>query len=376
MLFDFPPFSIIFIITGILGLIYAIVFLFRPAGPGKIPFVFLLIAGAWWAICRSFEAGGVDIATKIFWGKMEYFGIVNTGVMWLAFALDFTGSEWWKRPRNLVLLFIIPVITLVAAWTNQWHGLIWSDIYFSPDSPLVLVWEHNIGFWIYDTYAYIVIIAGIFILCRAAVKSRGILRRQLITVLAGFIIPVAGNIVYICGLSPVKGLDLTPFALLITGAFYAVTIFRLRFMDIIPVARVTLVESMPDGILVIDNDDHVVYINPAAAGILGVDKQQVEGKRLDAVCPKLDMIDPSGMPAINTEIFLENSGPTIYLDISVTAIRDSKNKNNGRLVVMRNITGRRVMEQTLRESESRYSTLVEQSNNPKGRVPRAEPVGE
>ncbi len=304
----------------------------------------------------------MDLATKIFWGRMEYFGIVTTGVMWFAFALDFTGSEWWKRSRNLALLCFIPVLTLVGVWTNQWHGLIWRNIYFSPDSSVVLVWEHGIGFWIYDTYIYVLILLGIAIFVKAALKARGIMRSQLVTILGGILVPVAGNVTYVLGFSPVKGLDLTPFCFLITGGLYAVTIFRLRFMDIIPAARVKLVEHLPDGIIVISHENYIVDMNPAAARLMNVEKQFASGKRLDAVSPKLDLIQSSERAFVNTELEYDSAGSKIFLDVNVMPLTDSQKHLTGRLIVLRDITMRRRMEQKLRESESRYSALVEQSN--------------
>jgi PAS domain S-box-containing protein len=362
MLFNFPLFSIAFVVGGVLGLVFAVVLLFRPSAPGKLPFTIFLLAISVWTICRTFEAGGVDFATKVFWGKMMLLGTVNSGVMWFCFAQDYTGSGWWKRPRNLALLYVIPVATLAVIWTNQWTGWMWGRIYFSPDNNSVLVWEHNFWFYLYGTYEYVIIAVGTLMLWRSALKREGRYRRQVVTITLGIIFPVICNLIYVFGFSPIKGLDLTPFGFLISGTIYIVTIFRLGFLDIVPVARVTLVENLPDGILVVNSDNHIVDINPSAVRLLGLANLPVLGKRLGEVCPKLDMYHAAQGSTTQTESVFDVQGASIYLSISVTPIKEDKNNITGRLIVLRDITQRRLMEQTLRESESRYAALVEQSN--------------
>jgi PAS domain S-box-containing protein len=363
MLFNFPPFSIVFIIGSLIGLIFSVVILLRPPAPGKVPFTLFLIAITFWTICRTLEAGAVDYGIKVFWGKLMFLGTVNSGVMWLSFALDYTGSTWWKRPRNLALLYLLPVATLVVIWTNQWTGWFWSDIYFSPFSSFILMWEHNFWFWIFGVYEYLVLAIGILILWKSSLKKKKVLRRQIWTITLGMIFPIAGNIIYAFGQSPVKGLDLTPFGFLIAGTIYFVTIFRFRFMDLVPVARSALVENLPDGILVTNSENQVADVNPAAARLLDLSKSAVIGKKLNEVCPNLDLkFADNGRGAVQTEIAFEKPDAIRYLNISVAPIRDNNNDVTGRLIVLRDITQRRIIEQTLRESESRYSTLVEQSN--------------
>jgi PAS domain S-box-containing protein len=361
MLFDFPYFSIVFIVVGFLAVIFAIEILLRPPSPGKIPFVIFLLGIAEWTIARTLEAGALDFADKVFWGRVMFFGSANTGVMWLAFSQDFSGSTWWKRPRNLILLYIVPCITWLVLWVGAWQSLIWTDIYPSPGtSGAILIYEHGPMFYAYGLYEYALVLIGVFILWRFVLHRQGIYRRQITALLIGTLFPVVGNVIYVLGFSPVRGLDLTPFGFAIAGSVYAVTIFRFRFLDLVPVARGALVENMPDGILVLDNESRIVDLNPAAEKLMGLRKASASGRRLEAIWPRLEIISSAIEPGTSTETALGD--PKRYLEISVTWLRSSDNSASGKLVVLRDITDRRNMEQTLRESELRYSALVEQSN--------------
>ena len=68
---------------------------------------------------------------------------------------------------------------------------------------------------------------------------------------------------------PIPGLDPTPFAFTLSGLLLFVGLFRFRLLDLMPVARATLVESLLDGVLVVDARGRIVDLNPAAWRLLG-----------------------------------------------------------------------------------------------------------
>src|SRR5260370_17046042 len=82
----------------------------------------------------------------------------------------------------------------------------------------------------------------------------------LIAVLA----PWVGNALTAFGLSPFPDLDLTPFAFMISGLAIAWSLFRFRLLDILPIARETVFESMSDAVIVVDEQNRIVDLNLAA----------------------------------------------------------------------------------------------------------------
>ncbi len=72
------------------------------------------------------------------------------------------------------------------------------------------------------------------------------------------------NIVYVLQIDAVEKLDLTPLSLAIAGIFYAFSIFRYHFLDVNTLARSALVEQVPEGILVLNAENIIIDMNPAA----------------------------------------------------------------------------------------------------------------
>lgn len=77
--------------------------------------------------------------------------------------------------------------------------------------------------------------------------------------------------------TPDPRIDLKILGLAFTGIAYALALFRFRMFHLIPIARGTLVEQIPEGMLVLDLKRRIVDLNPAAEKILGVAAVRARG---------------------------------------------------------------------------------------------------
>jgi PAS domain-containing protein len=94
----------------------------------------------------------------------------------------------------------------------------------------------------------------------------------------GALLPLVGNLLHLVGAVPVPGLDLGPFAFAVSCFVMAVGLFRYRLLDLAPVARRAILESMREGIIVVDDRERVVEINPAARQMLALSDTDVIGR--------------------------------------------------------------------------------------------------
>lgn len=341
MAFDFPPFSLVFLFGSILTTFVAIVVWMRRPAPGAVPLTAFMLCIAWWLFARTLEAGAIDYSIKVFWGKTEFFGIAGIGILWTFFAMDYTGSTWWRRPRNYILLTLLPVAAHCVIWTNQFHHTFWTRIYHS-ETPAILVWEHGWLFWIFWGCQYAAIIYGIGLLLKFVFKKKGIYRSQFILLFCGTLLPLIGNIIYVFGLSPVQGLDLTPFVFVIAGVFYALSIFRYHLMNPVTVARSKLIENLPDGILVLDAKGNIADINAAGERIIDERRLNLIGKPAGQIWSKWppEIINIKSFEA-RAEIITDSPRGNRYFDINSIPLRNNREKTIGRLILLRDITGRR-----------------------------------
>lgn len=155
------PYFILLLIAGALSLSLAFFAWRRRTSPGATPLVFLMVAAAVSQIGYAFELASSEESTKVLWAKVEYLGIVTVPTAWVAFTLEYTRRGHWLTRRNLALLATVPVVTLLLAWTNEAHSLIWKDVRLeSTGSFSVAEFVHGGWFWAFGAYSYLLLVLG------------------------------------------------------------------------------------------------------------------------------------------------------------------------------------------------------------------------
>jgi len=343
----------------ILCLILAFFVWVRRVKPGGRIFGWLMLSLAVWSFMAALEDGSLDYSFKITCSKISYLGIGSTPALMLMFAMEFSRQNNWLKPYKLALLWIIPIISVGMAFTNERHLLLWSSVVPSPGTQGgLLIYNHGLYFWVHLTYSYVCLLTSTFLLVRAALTYPRKYRSQVIIVLIASLIPWIGNIIYVFGFSPVAGLDLTPLSFTLMAVIVAWSIFRFRLFNLVPIARDQVVESMQDGVVVLDNKNLILDVNQAAANLVNKEHDTLLGKPIQEVLsyyPKI-LEKYQGVEDSRDELVLEGE-TTRILDIRVTALRDQRGEANGRLFVLHDITQSKKIENEEREQRKLAEAL-------------------
>jgi diguanylate cyclase (GGDEF)-like protein/PAS domain S-box-containing protein len=328
--------------------------------PGGISLVLLLVAIVEWVFGTAIELAAVTIPAKIFWAKVEYFGTVSAPLLYFIFALTYSRGEKQPSLNKIAPLWLIPAITLVLVWTNDYHFLIWNSFTPSPAGHHLIIYGHGPWFWIFVTYSYVLMLVAALILIRTALRLPSSYRRQTIAILFSSITPWLGNLVYISGLSPFPGLDLTPLAFAVTGLILFLGVGRFRLFELMPVAREALIENMGDGVMVLDGQHHVVDVNPAASKLLGIPINKMIGQSAETVFARWPELISRFLDVSEAETEVEVQGERhqktsssgyCSIDLRIKPLLNRSGKLSGRLLVFRDVTARKNIEQALRVQE-------------------------
>jgi signal transduction histidine kinase len=305
------------------------------------PFSALALASAFWAFVYAIELVNGDPSTKFVWTRIRYVGIDMAPVAWLAFAAQLAGRGKWLSRRNLILLCVIPVISILLMWTNPWHGLMWASFQLAYVGPLT-VFDTHYGpwFWVSWAYAYALLFSGSVLLLRTFLRLPQTYRSQLSVLLLAVVAPWISNALTVMGVTRV---DFTPFAFAISGLGFFWGILRLQLFDVIPVARDTVIESLSDGVLVLDAQNRLVDYNPAAWRLLGHKTPKLIGQPAAHLLPALDGRIPD-----KAEITLPIGAEEHFFELSSSPLYSQSRRLHGHVVILHDITERRQAEQKIR----------------------------
>ena len=266
-----------------------------------------------------------------------------------------------------MLVWIVPVVTLLLVATNEQHHLHWSaiDEVMTPLGRRLVYQRRHLVLGARRPTATSSILIGTATLVRGLRRFPPPYRRQTALIILGAIVPWIGNLLYLSRALPVTGLDLTPIAFTVSGACFTFGIYRYRLFGLVPVARDMVVDSMDDGVIVLDAQRRLVDLNAAAERYTGCIDASL-GRPIDEVVAwwteAVDEDRPlaEGQPAI---VKVE-PGPR-YFEVKVSAVRDSQRRFVGWLVIIHDVSNRRrneaeryAFERRLQEQQKSESLMV------------------
>ena len=271
------------VLAGVCSLSLATYAWSRRERNGAVALVILLLGVAVWCLAYAAELSSSSLWGKVLWAKAQYLGIVVVPVGWFTFVVQYTGGERWLRLRTVAWLAVVPAATLLLAWTNELHHLIWVQIGLSEQVGGLTAWRatYGWGFWVHTVYSYAMLLLGALILVQVLVRSPRFYGRRVSLLLLSAALPWVGNLLSVFGLVSLP-LDLTPLGFAGAGVLLLLALFRVRLLDVSLVARDTVVESIADGLLVLDDQDRVIDLNPAAERMLGCPGPEMVGQPLEA----------------------------------------------------------------------------------------------
>lgn len=339
------PYTLPLILAGIVALALSVFAARHRRLRGAQAFVWFCLAAAEWTITYALEINSTDLQAKIFWARIEYLGITLGPLCWLAFTVYYTGREARLSRWVWALLGVIPLTTLVLMFTNDAHGLVWRSISLDTSGPFPTLYPvYGVWFWVHTAYSYLCVLVGSVLLLTGLVDARQFYRRQRLALLVGIATPWIGNILYITKLGPVPGLDITPFASTITAIFVALALFSFRLLDLVPVARRAMMDSMSDAVIALDTQNRVLDLNKAAGRMIGMAPGTAIGRTAGQIFGNHgDLLERfRDVREGRTEIVRKTaSGDLRHFELQISPLRDVVGEFSGRLVTLHDITERK-----------------------------------
>lgn len=343
-------FAAILIANAFAALAIALILIRRPKKTGRNSMSFLLFGLFIWSFAYAMITLSPTLEGKIFWLVIENIGILSVPVHWFFFSLKYARIDAWltRRPAQ-ALFWVIPAVSFALLASGHWFHLYYSSVQFASSVGGPLIISRGPFYYPAFIHAYALMLGGMAVLLWRFIRSRHTYRRQMPYLTGAVLIPFIVNLIYQFnpGVLPFfdAPVDMTPLSFTITAILLATSIFGLRLFDLIPIARDTVMEHIPEMVFVLDVNDRVLDANVMAQNFLGKDVDEIVGRdplEVFKAWPQL----------LNRFFWMERSreeieipgDPPRTLEVIVTPIYNRFNLLEGRAIVAYDITERKALE--------------------------------
>lgn len=329
MSWSISGFALLIFGSGLLTILIGLAASRERPDPMAWPIALLMFAVAGWAIPHAISLGYTDTNTIAFWHRVRYPGTVLAPVAYLVIALRYAGYDRLLTRRVYGLLAVVPLLTIIAVWTNSIHRLFWQSLDTAViDGATVFIPEFGPLYWVNLGYLYLVTLIGLYLFGERIVRAGPVYRKQALVMFIAAITPLLTNVAMQLGIGPDPMVDLTTTSLAISGAMFALALFHFDLLEVRPVARDRLVEDLDDGVIVVGPDGRIRDFNPTAAEIL-------EGVRIDRPA---DEIFPPDLSSDGGELVKETQSGTRRYRTRSTPLTDGHGNEIGQIIYMNDIT--------------------------------------
>ncbi len=342
MAWRFSPYAVPLFASAVL-LLGIIVLTWRErAAKGARPLIILSLATMLYVGGYAFELSGTTLDWVMFWIRIEYIGIACVPFALLALILLYTGHERFLTPLNVTVMAVIPMMTIVFAWTSGYHDWLWRDMHMEAyGRQWLFAFSTGPWYWVNVTEVWAMIAVGLIVLVPIFVREQGIYRTQSGLMLLALSFPMIAYTLYLAGVFSIP-IDVTAYSLALTSIVMAWMVLNNQFLDLMPVARQAVLDNLPDAVIVVDAQSRVVHLNPTAQSLIGPQAAAQVGKPFSLILPEqLTGVLESAPEVRSHEVPFIQNGETHCWDVRLSPLMNRFGDSDGSLVVLRDISERK-----------------------------------
>jgi diguanylate cyclase (GGDEF)-like protein/PAS domain S-box-containing protein len=336
----------------------------QRARPGSLLFSFMMLAVSAYTLTAGLMSSAATPEGALSWVHWHYFSLTSMVALYICFIFQFTGNARWINRYTLPVIILMPILTQIIIETNPIHHWFLQDIAFSKNGILMGLSTIVYGgfFWVHTIYSYSLVLLGMGMLVVMSVRSFWIYKAQFVTLLIAVFFPLLGSIndskVFFSGIP----YPIVPLCFTVMGLLLAWNLYRNKMLNIIPVARDMLIESMSDCLFVLDLSDHLIDINSSAIQLFNLEKEDLIGKTSEQLLLNWPQTFNRfrGVYETQGDISIVHNGEQLFFDMKVSPVLNKYGKTIGKMVILRDITQRVFAQLELQDTLKRVNELKEE----------------
>lgn len=225
------------------------------------------------AVCNYFFS-----IPSIWFENIIYIGTCFLPLTVFFTSLIFTNTKITFK-KSYLLLFVIPILSLIVLWTNDLHHLFYIQ-YSSSFTDTI----YGPYFYVHSVYTYLLLIIGIGRLLIFSIRNAGFFSKQSLLISIGLACPVIVNVLgSFLKLIPMT-VFITPISFSVSIICFALAIFKFDFLGIAPIALRKIADRMSDSYLVLNDDGTITDFNQTFLVTFKIKDIALRGQNFDEFC--------------------------------------------------------------------------------------------
>ena len=281
-----------------------------------------------------------NVDTNIWYEAFAMIGMTVMPICWFLAVACFIDNHFSFRKKH-TFLFIIPVISIVATFTNDFHHLMFQNF-----STNFVQREYGILFYIMFFNMCVTYFLTIVMFLRYLSKDIQKYKYQLGLSLAFIILPVA-----ILLLGSLKMIDMKSYANGIMQSLIAIItieiLLKYQILTVIPVSLLSVLNTITDGFVIINKKGKIIAYNKIFLSLFDLGKLSIKGMNIKEIIEfkEFDTIEIEDIDKITAidqyekSIIFERSSSSLNLTLKYEGTPLDKKKNNLFLITVIDITG-------------------------------------
>jgi signal transduction histidine kinase len=339
----------------------AITWAYREQPAGR-PLIALFAAGSGYAFASGLNVLVADPLVQHLLHNLTYpLGFIVSGAV-LYLAIEFT--QWQSSQRRAVVVALVTIVAVdfALAVTDPVHNLYITERIITAEGGFERT-AANTGtlFWVRSLLGFAIATAGLGLMLIYFPSARGIYRKQSAVIVVAYLIGLGAFLWQT--FSPVHAaFDVATVGLLIGAVLILWALFYTEFLEIVPIAQRTLMDSIETAVIALDGRDRIVDLNRRAGAVFDLDDESI-GARIDRVDGfGFDVSECLGATADGEQVVeTQRDGSRRYYGVRVAPIEEERTsvaEPLGRLLLVRDITEQKERERELERQNERLDRFA------------------
>lgn len=258
---------------------------------------YLLVGGIIWSGAYGIHVLLVDPAVKLLWFNLSLLGPSIVVPALLLHVSTYSGRYTDFTRRLRALLWIEPMISTALVLTDSSHDLFRTGLDLATMGATTVI-HRSTGPWWYLRTAYLyVLVFLIFIWLFVSYRNaEGLIRRQLRAGVVALSVPLGLNVLFdlqylfnIVVIQEVADVEFTGVAFGASALVLTYSVYRYRYLDLVPVGRHVAIDRLPDPYVITDYRFQIVDYNTAVAQIVA-DQDDIMDRIVFDIIPELESL--------------------------------------------------------------------------------------